>query len=801
MAPVTRVDAQSMPVVFDKKYGDKIKLEHVCLTGDEIVIVGKDNGAFFLSWLDRTGLVLYTRTMTGYTEINQVKDAGAAGVLIAGQAAQVNAKTKQTLSTARATVMDRRGDMKQDFCLAGEGSAFTRGEVSRDGTMTLAGHEPGNDGKTRGILVKARANNELVYKYVSPAGERCAFFEVVGDNTGYTCAAFSAPDEAGEASVARLDNAGRVLYITRLPARGFTFTGFHVSIADASVIAAGNSATDGGIVYKLRPEGDIVFSKTVIPASASTSLDHLSVARNGLILAGGNGEGQGYFTLLRNDGTSLYAGTSPGVLAGAAMNANTAESTIATFDASTSHGWLVRVSGAGTVDFSRVIDGFFDNIKLTASGEVTLLSRQEGRVATYSPFGELLSGGYISGSKPATYDATLIATSGEVAFWGMNNRIVKLGHGLYISDMKITKPVNGLATALFTVTLTGFSTNREGVPLPVKVDYETRPITATEEGNFIPVKGQLSFIPAKGESNQYSVKQNIEIPVKANDRVEGTKEFEVQLAGVHQSYLIKPVGKGVIEDQQAIVKLVRAEDGVENLKDIVYEIGLFKTDGSPLVNATGAGIVVDGGYGEGTADALDFDMGIAPRIVIPGGEQSGSFGVQTAADTRYELAKTVVVNFDKIQALGGTKIAFESAVLSCVGTVIDQPAMIIATSLGDHRVNNNVVSGFFNLSLHRVADEALLTNATGNDVVIRLVVDPESSAREGKDFVLTNQHDLRIDGDGNHSTVTLTGVILYNKDEIEKNVRMTVESVQVPEGALPVSISPKGEKVFFTIRK
>jgi hypothetical protein len=797
----TRVNAQSMPVVFDKKYGDKTKLEHVCLIRDEVVIVGKDNGAYFLSWLDRTGQVLYTRPLAGYTEILQLKQASETSALVVGRSVQTRLKTKDSLSTARATIMDRQGDMKQDFCLDEEGSSFSGGEVLRDGVMILAGNEPGTDGNNHGILVKAGANNKLIYKYVSPTGERCVLFEVVGNNTEYVCAAFSAVNNASGASVVRLDNAGRPLYTTLLPARGFTFTALHVSVADASVIVAGNSVADGGIAYKLRPEGDIVFSRVVIPASESSSLDYLSVSRNGLILVAGNGDKQGHFSLLRSDGTSLYTSAVTGILSGAAMNVHTGESTITTFDASTYHGQLIRVSGTGNVEFVRVIDGLFDNIKVNNSGEITLLSRQEGRVAVYSSFGEQLSGGYISENKAALYDASAIAASGEVVFWGMNNRIVKLGHGLYISDIKITKPVNGLATALFTVTLTGFSTSQEGVPLPVRVDYATKAITATEANNFIPVRGQLSFIPAKGESNQYSIKQNIEIPVKPNDYIEGIKEFEVWLSGVHQSYLIKFVGKGKIEDQQAIVKLVHAENGVEDLKDVVYEIGLFKTDGAPLFNATGIDIVIDGGYGEGTADALDFDMGIAPRVVIPEGKQTGSFGVKTKGDTRYELAKTIVVNFDKIHALSGAKVAFESSVLSCVGSVVDQPAMVMATSLGDHRANNNMVSGFFNISLHRVSDEALLTNATGNDIFIQFVVDPESSARERKDFVLTNQHDLRIDGDGNHSTVTLLGVVLHNTDEIEKNVRMTIEEVRVPEGALPISISPKGEKAFFTIKR
>ncbi|MDR1414766.1 MAG: hypothetical protein LBI96_03055 [Odoribacteraceae bacterium] len=797
-----RAGAQSMPVVFDKKYGEKVKLENVCLLRDEIVIVGKESGLTpFLSWLDRVGEVIYSKTLAGYSEILQVKQVDETSVLVMGYSMQTKPKAKQAISTARATVFDRQGNIKLDFYLGSEGSSFTTGEALRGGALLLGGYEPISGEKKRGILVKVAPTGEIVYKYASPTGERCAFFEVIGNDAEYLCAAFSSADETGEASVVRLDNAGHPFYTTHLPARGLVFTGLRVSVQDGSAIVIGNSTAEGGIVYKLRPEGDIIFGKTVIPPSGSAYLEHLSVARNGAILLGGNGENKGYISILRGDGTSLYTKAVPGTLAGAAIDPNTAEATVTTFDPTTYRGQFIRVAGTGAVDFERVIDGAFDNIKINNGGEITLLSRREGRVSVYSSFGDPLSGGYIAENKASFYNGTLVAPSGEVVFWDMENRVVKLGHGLYISDVKITKPANGLTTAVFTVNLTGFLTNKEGVPLPVGVAYATRAVTATETDNFTPAKGQLSFIPAKGESSQYSIKQNVEIPIKANNFVEGIKEFQVALSGVTQSYLVKPVGKGIIEDQQAIVKLLRTTDGVENQKDIIYEIGIFKTDGTPLTNATGAGIIFDGSYGEGTADALDFDMGITPRITIPVGKQSGLFGVKTLNDMRYELSKTVVINFDKIHAISGTKVSFESPVLTCVGTVIDQPAMIAATSLGDHRVDNNVVAGFFNLSLHRASDGALLTNTTGSDILVTFTVDDDASARPGTDFVLTNQHDLRINGNGNHSTVTLSGVVLYNTDEVEKNVRMTVENVREPAGALPVSISPQGQKVSFTIKR
>ena len=86
--------------------------------------------------------------------------------------------------------------------------------------------------------------------------------------------------------------------------------------------------------------------------------------------------------------------------------------------------------------------------------------------------------------------------------------------------------------------------------------------------------------------------------------------------------------------------------------------------------------------------------------------------MKTLEDTRYELPKTVVINFNKVHCLSGSNVAFEVELLSCSGVVVDQPARLMIASLGDHRLNNNVVSGFFTVSLVRASDGALLTNAT-----------------------------------------------------------------------------------------
>ncbi|MDR2131487.1 MAG: hypothetical protein LBP56_10070 [Odoribacteraceae bacterium] len=804
--------AQSMPVVFDKRYGENSQIQQICfVNGSEIALTGKKGEILFLSWLHRDGRVAFTRTMTGFTEINRIKGLDDGRVLVVGQSARPrveprnrknkNDETAPLAIAGRVVILDRDETVHADFYVGEEGASLLQGEVTRSGNLLLAGHERRRDGQRRGILVKVTPDGKNLYKYISPAGSVCTRFEVLGNAAESVCAAFSSDGDAAASSVVRLDNRGKPYYTTILPAREFTCTGINARATDGSTLVVGHSPSGGGIIYKIRPEGDIVFTKTIVPSAGEPRLEFLDVSRDGTILAGGNDESHGYYVMLRDDGTNLFARRVDGSVTCLRMNPATGESIVATFDPSAGHGSLVKLSGEGKVGFEKGIDGLFEEVRLAAAGEVTLLSRAEGRISHYSPFGELLSDGYISGKRASSYDGTLVAPSGELLFWGAGNHLVKLGHGLYVSDVKITKPVNGLATALFTVTLTGFATGPGGVALPVNVSYETRPGSANETHHFVPVSGRLSFIPAKGETNRYQVKQEIEVPVMANDRVEGTKEFEVRLSGAEQGYLIKPAGRGIIEDQQAIVKLVRVEDGVEGSREIDYRLGLFKTDGRPLVNATSTDIILDGAYGEGTADALDFDASVPPRVVIPDGHQAAGFSVKTLSDTRYELPKTVVVNFNKIHALSGARVAFEGALLACRGTVIDQPATLVASALGDRRANHNVVSGFFNLSLRRASDGASLTNTTGDDIVIHFVVDPESTAIEGKDFVLTNQHDLRVDGNGNHGSVNLSGVVLHNPGGEERVLKMSIDSVTAPAGAVPITIDPRGRSARFSIKR
>lgn len=799
-----QVRAQYMPVVFDKKYGDKNQITQVCpLFGDEVATVGKEGQKYNLTWIGKEGEVIFSLPLIGFTNVNDITELDNSCILIVGQSSAKNAgarKNQNTLS-GRAVIVNRNGQLVTDIYAGAQGSDFLKGTLLRSGSFLFSGTEPRGASERQGILLKTDKAGKVIYQYKNVGSGYCNQFAVLGNTTEYVCAAFSGDKDKEEAVVVRLDDKGKPYYVTTIPSKKYTVTGLSANVNDGSVVIAGNSPVEGGIIYKIRPEGDIVFAKKLIPANEGTvALNHLLVSRNGNILAGGSGN-KGYYALLRSDGTSLYSGSSNGQVKGMGMNQTTGESVVTTYDMNTHRGAFVRIQPTGKAEFDRSVEGRFDKIKVTNSGEILLLSSDEGRVCMYSSTGEKEFDRYVTDNKPTTFRQALTAASGELLFLGNGSRLVKLGHGLYVSDVKITKPVNGTATAVFTVTLTGYATTKEGAPVPVNVGYTTREVSATVADNFTPVNGRLSFTPSRGTADRYLVKQEIEVPVKANDLVEGVKNFELQLSDVQQSYLVKPVGKAVIEDQQGVVKLVRTESGEEGKKDVVYELGLFKTDGTPLVNATGAAIVVDGIYGEGTADALDFDMGLTPRVVFANGSRRASFSAKTLEDTRYELPKTVVVNFNKVHSLSGSNVAFDGELLSCSGIVVDQPARLAITSLGDHRSNNNVVSGFFTVSLLRASDGALLTNATGSDILVNCVPLPDATAKEGKDLVFTNLHELRISGGGNHSSANVNGVVLYSMDNVDKQVKIKIKSVNQPTGAQPISVSAKENTAEFTIRK
>lgn len=797
--PVNILKAQYMPVVFDRTYGENIDYQHLCPAADgETVLIGTGNGNTTITWVKRDGETRFSRSLpTGFISVNNVYYTGNNKVLIVGQS-NVNTKGRRAAQiSGRALILDNKGDISTDVYLGDEGSELFCGQVLKDGSLILGGYEPTPATVKAGMIGKIDGAGKPVYKYVSAGNGTCVAFDVLGSTTEYIHVAFTSEDGAN-ASVTRLDSKGKPFFVTEIPDAGFQIHKM-ITAQDGHIFLAGNGNSGGGRVLKLRTEGDIVFNKEIVPAGHFATLEHLYLANNGNLLVGGNGGDKSYYSLLRNDGTDLQKYIMKESISGMGIDPVSGESVIVGFDSDRGRGTIIGLARDGRQIYQKATDGNFNKAQLSPNG-IFLASTSTGRICMVSPMGDLLFDRYAIEDSRKAFNDINFTSNGDVLLKDMNNRLVKLGHGVYVSDVKINKPVNGFTTALFTVTLTGYSTTEQGVPVPVTVEYFTKEGTANEKNNYSPIKGSLSFVPSNDGAAKYMIKQDVEVPIKANDLVEGRRLFEMHLANINKSYLVKPKGTATIEDQEVVVKLVNTRDGLEGERDIIYELGIFKTNGEALVNATGSDIVIDGNYGKGTADALDFDMGVSPRVSIVNGSKTGKFNVKTLIDTRYELPKSVIVDFNKIHTINDANVSFESSLLSCSGNVIDQPAMLAVTSLGDHGRMNNIVSGFFKISLVRASDGALLTNATGGDIAIGASVASETTAGEGKDFVFTNLHDLRVWGDGNRSAVNLNGIILFDKDKLgAKKLVVGLDSVITPANAPQINIAADGKYAGFTI--
>lgn len=797
--PLVKVQAQYMPVVYDRTYGEGIAYQHTCpVTNGEVALIGNNDGITTVTWISRDGKAVSSRTLAkGFESVNNTYHTGSRKLLILGQSRDWLSKKKDKGSYGRFIITDETGEILKDVIVGEAGSELFCGQQLKDGSVILGGYEPRPGGIRAGMLVKVDSSGKVVYKYVSDEGGPCIGFDVLGSSREYIHAAFTA-EEGSVSAIVRLDSNGKSVFVTKLPEPEFQICKM-ITAEDDHIFLIGNSQIAGGRVVKIRPEGDIIFSKEIVPASSETSLQYLSLAKNGNVLVGGNATDKSYYSLLRNDGTDLQKYILKGTVSGMEMDPVSGESVVVGFDSERARGTIIGLSKDGRQIYQKATDGNFDQVHMTTNG-IFLTSRASGRVCMLSASGELLFDRYAIEDDRKVFEDIMFTSNGDILFKDVKNRLIKLGHGLYVSDVKINKPVNGYTTAIFTVTLTGYPTTDQGAPIPVRVEYLTQDGTANKVDNYTPVKGSLSFVPSNDGTARHMIKQDVEVPVKANNLMEGRKMFELHLENVEQSYLVKPIGIGDIEDQEVLVKLMSTRDGLEGAQDVVYELGIFKTNGEPLINATGSDIIVEGVYGKGTADNLDFDMGVSPRINIGRGAASGKFNVKTLEDTRYELPKSVVIDFRKIYAINDANINFESSMLSATGTIIDQPAHIAISSLGDHGRMNNIVSGFFKVSLLRASDGALLTNATGGDISISCSVNSQTTADEGKDFVFTNRHDLRIWGDGNRSAINLNGIILHNPENggVKKLV-VGIDSVKKPDNAPEILISPTESSAGFSI--
>lgn len=164
------------------------------------------------------------------------------------------------------------------------------------------------------------------------------------------------------------------------------------------------------------------------------------------------------------------------------------------------------------------------------------------------------------------------------------------------------------------------------------VDFGTADGTATENRDYVPVTGRLTF--AVGEPLQ----QTIRVPVLADELYEGDEQFTVELfSNVYG--VISPHGVTTIVDEDPLItanvsSVLEADSGTT---DVVVDV--------TLASASPQTVVVDYATADGTATAgADFLSTSGTLIFLPG-ETSKQISIQVLGDTTDELDEFLLLEF------------------------------------------------------------------------------------------------------------------------------------------------------------
>ncbi len=806
----TSAYAQYMPVVYDKNFNSSSEIlciENEFLNGDVVISTHRGEQQL-VAWLDRDGNPLSVKEFESHelSTINKLIALSDDQLLIVGDFDSAKDSKKSSVVQKRGVVMiiSKYGIILRRAEIGSVGTSLYNAELLDNGSFIVSGSGINSSGENKGFIGKISSQDVVSYEYFAPYGSLCSEFTVqqgVGQNV---FAVFSGNGSDGT-SVSRLDENGKPYYSTHFSDKSFVAEKM-ILTKDQEVLVVGQGTVSGGAIIKLRREGDIVFQKQIIPSTPLTTMKYMAISEEGYILVGGKDTDNAFYTLLRNDGTVLSSNVDRGFITDLTIDKVNGESAVGIYDNATKTGSIVKLSSQGDKLFQKKVSAIYNDLSFNYFGDIIMVSAKSGRISQLSSFGDLLFDRYVKEYTPEIFKQAHISTNGNVIFVGNSGRLAKLAHGIFVSDVKVIKPINGKTNAIFTVNLSGFSYMSDGSPIPVSVNYNTIEGSAKQGRNFNPVNGTISFIPSSDGTERYLHKFVVEVPIMSNDMLEGDRVFSLDLLDVKNSYLIRAKSNATIIDQPAIVKLNSTTPGYEGGGNINYELGIYKTNGVTLTNDTGADIVVDGTYSRSSADQFDFQKGRIPRVVISANNHNGNFEVIPIEDTRYESTKNVVIEFDRIYSMSDTKISFIDDELIAIGELHDQPAMVSIESLGNSGKTSNVVSALFKVSLLRAKDGVLLTNNSGGDLIINLSANTSNTANNavmGKDYIFTNLHNARIWGDGTSSAVNIEGVIMQNETNNgnSKNVSLDIEGVKVTTAAIPVSVDPKSSSATFKIKK
>ncbi len=748
LAVGTQAMAQEMPVVFNKSFsGARNQYKKLAIADNNSIVAiggGTDNGCItklssagnliYNAKLNKGGLVAYQDMLL--LPKNELVAVGG------GTIAYGNARITKLASTGEVIFDKSIGN--------GQGGFFTKVITDRHGNYITVGVDGSKPAQAR--ITKMAPDGKI--EFDKAFGAHNVFNNVlIDEDENIIAVGGDVGDGQGKAFMVKVDGKGEKLFELNFGKPGAVFEKM-LLLEDGAVLAMGGGAYGTGNasrIAKVNAEGQVVFDKEY--STVDGKFNEIRVNDLGQIFACAEEKEKGRIVKLRPDGTELFNKETDAALYALEVGKN-GKVVAAGGNSATNTGKIVKLLPDGTEVINKNAGTSFSHLLLTEDDEIMVVTKEGYRLMKFNPDGEQMFDKQLGKYDAKTsLSALLMSPSGEIIAAGGGdedgNRIIKVSHGVSINDIVVTEPLNGLSNASLTISLSGFLRSN-GVRMPVNVHYKTVAHKGgASVGDFDATEGTISFVPSEFAAGA-QITKTIQIPVKSDNLLEGKETFHVEIMDASDLYLTKNKGEVTILDQPAIVKFIGGSNGAEPATDVVFSAGLFKRDGTPLINATSKPVRMTYKFGNGTAvPGSDFVNSIKAPFVIDSGSSTANLNVKVKDDNRFELAETVVLVLSEIKAENEAVVGYNGDVTSISATqyIQDQAAYITMVKLTDANESATAPVSMFKCILVKAADQSVQTNCTGSDINIFFGVDSTSTAAYGKKYIIMNGDMVKITGD------------------------------------------------------
>ncbi|TXI91385.1 MAG: hypothetical protein E6Q33_10415 [Neisseriales bacterium] len=780
---------QEMPSVFNKSLaGDDNQLKKIeSLANGELIVIGGGASKSYFARLNADGKIIFEKKNDKDAAISYndmvVMSNGSALVVGGGNKAE---------GAGRISLFDNKGVLVFDKVFGkNSGGYFTKVKQDHAGNFIAVGIDGSSPSRSR--ITKIGLKGDIIFDKIFREGT--VFNDlIIEDDDSFIGIGGDAGDSRGNGLLIKLSSNGDKVYEINSGKGGCSYTsGFLMDDGSLLVIGGGRYGTGNQCrATRVRVDGQVIFDKTY--STVDSWFSAMAIDNQGQIILSAEEFDRGRILKLRPDGTIVFNKETASPIVDLKVNA--VNQVIAVGSKENAYE-LFKLSPEGKVIFDIPSSSVaLKKIMMAEDGKIYAIADRFCRILKFDDAnGDLLfDKDYGKIGSDASFASITNLPSGEVVAIGGGkgdgSRITKISHGASINDITVMEPIGGTNIAKITVSLTGFLLEN-GVRKPVTISYKSLFNNKVDNNDITPIDGVLSFIPSDYAQGQ-SIEKTIELPVHSDQLFEGTEKVSIEISDAKNTHISKAIGVVTIEDAEASIRFVSGSDAVEG-KFLGYTVGLFKSDGTALINKTGSPIKISYRFGPGSAaPGVDFDANTTKKqLVINDGESTGSISIKTIEDSFYRDPQSVQLVLYDLNYAKNSVVGFwgNAKILSATQYINDIGAEVQISKISDHSITGESAS-MFKVSLVKASDGSNVTNCSGGNIRVKFVVDSASTAVLGKNFFIGE--DVFIMGNCSDREADVKVVFNpYSKITTNGSIILNIVSVSGPPSSGPLNISSK----------